>query len=71
MDFPISAICVRNGKISGAWRHLIDAMKIFKDVGITRQGRNLHAFVRGGGKIGTFGQIFTLVLYIKKLVSRY
>ena len=56
MDFPISAICVRNGKISGAWRHLIDAMKIFKDVGMTKQGGNWHVFVREGGKIGTFGQ---------------
>ena len=51
-----SKFCVKNGKISGASRHLLDAMKIFKDVGMTKQGRNWHVFVRGGGKIGTFGQ---------------
>ena len=54
MDFPISAICVRNGKISGAWRHLIDAMKIFKDVGMTKQGGNWHVFVREGGENWNF-----------------
>ena len=61
MDFPISAICVRNGKISGAWRHLIDAMKIFKDVGMTKQGRNWHVFVRGGEKLELLAKISTFV----------
>ena len=36
--------------------HFKDTMKIFTDVGKKKEGRNWHAFVWGGGKIGTFGQ---------------
>ena len=47
--------CVRNGKISGALRHLQDAMKKFTDAGRKRQERNWHVFRKGEGKNGIFG----------------
>ena len=43
-------VVLETEKYFGASRHLIDAMKIFKDVGMTKQGRNWHVFVRRGGK---------------------
>ena len=51
-----------NGKLSGALRHLKEAMKIFTDAVVKKQGKIGMFFFRRGKKLELLAKIFTLII---------